>query len=187
MQLDNIPTPVYIANMLKFFIACLLSGSSLAIQAQSTALPSWFTVAFRNKRLDSLFTITSFPSLTPLQADFNGDGIRDIAVFVKEPKTGKSGILLMEGKTLAHRVFGAGRAFATGDDNFVWADRWRVYSSQTARETRFDPKTGDILGSKTVNLNKPGILIEDMEDGAAIAGGIIYWDGKKYRWIHQGE
>ncbi|MDF2187997.1 hypothetical protein [Paraflavitalea sp. CAU 1676] len=173
--------------MLKFFIACLLSGSSLAIQAQSTSLPSWFTDALNNKRLDTLYTFTSSSKLTPLQADFNGDDTRDIAVFVKETKTGKSGILLMEGKTLAYRVFGAGRAVAPGDDDFVWADRWRVYRSKTARETRFDPKSGDILGSNIVNLNKPGILIEDMEDGAAIAGGIIYWDGKKYKWIHQGE
>jgi hypothetical protein len=36
-------------------------------------------------------------------------------------------------------------------------------------------------------LARPGIIIEDYEDGAALASGIIYWNGKKYIWIHQGE
>jgi hypothetical protein len=71
--------------------------------------------------------------------------------------------------------------------NGSWLDKWNIYKQKTAQETQFDPKSGDMLGSKTVKLLRPGLLVEHQEDGATLAGGIIYWNGKKYVWIHQGE
>lgn len=94
--------------------------------------------------------------------------------------------MLIHNKTNDHFVFGAGTSF-DGSDNFDWADKWSVYNKKTAFETQFDKKTGDILGGKEVKLARPGILAMDYEDGSPYAGGIIYWNGKKYIWIHQGE
>ena len=158
-----------------------------AVQSQTTNLPPWFLDAFRKKGLDKKYTVTSFLKPNYLQTDFNGDGSPDIAVLITEKQTKKKGILLIHGKTNEHFVFGAGITFGDGDDNFTWADKWSIYNKKIAYETQFDPKSGDILGGKKVKLLRPGLLVEDYEDGAALAGVIIYWNGKKYIGIHQGE
>ena len=122
-----------------------------------------------------------------MKADFNRDGTPDIAVLAKQKSNGSSGILLVHGKSNTYHVFGAGKQFGSGGDDFKWMDKWNLYTEKTASETVFDEDSGDILGAKDIQLEGPGILVEDHEDGAALAGGIIYWNGKQYIWIHQGE
>ena len=153
----------------------------------TNTLPDWFNNAFKTTGLDKKYELNSYLKPAYLQADFNGDSSQDIATLVIEKATNKKGILLIEGKTLNHFIFGAGTNFGDGSDNFEWATDWALYKKKFAEETKFDKKSGDILGSKKINLTMPGILIEEMEDSAPIAGGIIYWNGYKYVWIHQGE
>jgi len=155
--------------------------------SQTETLPAPFSDTFKSKGLDKKYVIVSFLNPSYLQADFNGDTMEDIAVLVTEKTIKKKGILLIHGKTNEQFVFGAGTSFGNGDKDFKWADKWSVYNKKTALETQFDKASGDIIGSKTIKLVIPGILIEDYEDGAAIADGIIYWNGKQYIWIHQGE
>jgi len=131
-------------------------------------------------------TTSSFLKPSFLQADFNGDPTEDIAVLVLEKATKRKGVLLIHGKTREHFVFGAGTQFYNGGIDFRWVDRWKLYMKKTAFETQFDEESGDIIGGKEIKLARPGILIEDYEDGSALAGGIICWNGKKYIWIHQG-
>lgn len=169
------------------FLLAILLLTFVAGQSQNTTLPTWFSDAFKNKGLDKKYTVTSFLKPSFLLADFNGDSRQDIAILVIEKATKKKGILLIHGASNEHFVFGAGTSFGSGDNDFKWADKWTLYNKKTATETQFDKDSGDIIGGKTVNLARPGILIEDYEDGAALAGGIIYWDDKKYIWIHQGE
>lgn len=154
---------------------------------QTATLPEWFTATFTNKGLDKKYAVATFLNPSFLQADFNGDTIQDIAVLVLEKATKRKGILLIHGKTNEYFLFGAGTPFGNGDKDFKWADKWSLYNKKTASETQFDKASGDIIGSKKIKLMRPGILIEDYEDGAALAGGIIYWNNKKYIWIHQGE
>jgi hypothetical protein len=40
------------------------------------------------------------------------------------------------------------------------------------------------LGAKEWTLKRPALNLENPD---ASAGGLIYWNGKKYIWIHQGE
>ena len=155
--------------------------------SQTATLPTWFSDTFKSKGLDRKYTIVPFLKPSFLQADFNGDAIQDVAALVVEKATKRKGILLVYGKTNEYFLFGAGTPFGNGGKDFKWADKWSLYTKKTASETQFDEATGDILGSKKIKLVRPGILIEDYEDGAALAGGIIYWNGKKYIWIHQGE
>ncbi|WP_207492913.1 hypothetical protein [Aridibaculum aurantiacum] len=122
-----------------------------------------------------------------LSADFNGDNKEDVAVLVVHKSTSRKGILIIHNSTAEHFVMGAGKDFGNGGKDFSWLDKWALYKKKSADETIFDKVTGDIKGSRTIKLLRPGILIEDYEDGAAIAGGIIYWNGNKYKWIHQGE
>ena len=153
--------------------------------SQQPTLPTWFQQSFKAKGLDKKFSITPFLKNELLEADFNGDKFNDIAVLVTERKTKKKGILLLHQQG-SYFVFGAGTKFGSGSDNFKWAKGWRVYKEKTASETQFT-EDGDIIGGKEVKLSRPGITIWAEEDGEPIAGGIIYWTGKKYIWIHQGE
>ena len=157
------------------------------VYSQTETLPAPFSHIFKSKGLDRKYIIASFLNPSYLKADFNGDTTEDVAVLITEKATRNQGILLIHGKTNEQFVFGAGTSFGNGDKDFKWADKWSVYNKKTALETQFDKASGDFIGSKTIKLVRPGILIEDYEDGAAIAGGIIYWNGKKYIWIHQGE
>ena len=154
---------------------------------QTSALPSWFLNSFKKKELDKKYELSSFLKPSLLQADFTGDAIQDIAVLIIEKTTKKKGILLIHSKSNEHFIFGAGNAFENGGVDFKWADKWSVYKKKKAIETQFNKESGDFTGEKEVVLQWPGILIENYEDGAAVSGGIIYWNGHNYIWIHQGE
>ena len=155
-------------------------------RSQQPRLPTWFQTAFKTKGLDKKYAITQFLKTGTLQADFNGDKLKDIAVLVTEKATKKLGILLFHNQSNQYFVFGAGTKFGSGSDNFKWAKDWKTYWEKTATETQFD-KDDNIIGGKEIKLKPPGIVIWAIEDGEPIAGGIIYWTGQKYIWIHQGE
>jgi hypothetical protein len=142
---------------------------------------------FKNPELDKKYQTQAFLNPSFLTADFNGDGNADQAHAVIEKKTGKKGLLVLHGNSDAYFVFGAGTRFGEDDDDYQWADLWRLYTDKTAFETQFDEETGDIIGGKEVKLQHPGLLLMAEEDGSPYAGGIIYWDGRQYVWIHQGE
>ena len=167
------------------FLLCFLPAC--AARSQTVTLPASFSDVFKSKRLHTKYTLGTFVKPSLLQADFNGDGKQDIAVLVIEKATGRKGLLLIHGKTNEHFLFGAGSDFGNGGKDFKWADMWKLYKGKTAFETQHDKESGDIIGEKEIRLARPAILIEDYEDGAALAGGLIYWNGAKYVWIHQGE
>ncbi len=158
----------------------------LSIQANAQTLPSWFKKAFIEKGLDKKYMINKRLKPPFLEADFNADKEQDIAVFVTDKHHKKKGILVIHGKTNEYYVFGAGKKLDDSDD-FNWIDKWSVYKQKTAQETQFDKESGDIIGGKEIKLSHHAILIEAYDDGGFVAGGIIYWNGKKYIWIHQGE
>ena len=138
----------------------------------------------KKKGLDSKYELSSFLKPAFLKEDFNGDGATDIAVLVVEKSTQKKGILLIPGRSSACYVFGAGNSFGKGSDDFAWADKWSVYKEKSAYETQFDKKSGDVKGGKETKISRPGIYIVSTEEAS---GGLIYWTGTKYRWIHQGD
>ena len=154
--------------------------------SQAQRLPGWFTIAFRAHGLNTKYSITPFLKPDFLTADFNEDKIPDIAVLITEIRTKKKGVLLMHGKTNQYFVFGAGTNFGYGGDNFGWLKQWSIYTDKIAYETTFD-SDDNIKGSKKVKLARNGLLITDLMDGQPNSGGIVYWDGNKYTWIHQGE
>jgi hypothetical protein len=154
--------------------------------SRQPSLPTWFQTAFKTKGLDKKYLITRFITNGVLQADFNGDKLNDIAILVTEKATKKRGILLVHKQNNQYFLFGAGTKFGSGSDNFKWAKGWKIYSEKTATETQFD-KDDNIVGGKEIKLKRPAIQIWAVEDGEPITGGVIYWTGQKYIWIHQGE
>ena len=77
---------------------------------------------------------------------------------------------------------GAGKDFGAGGDDFSWANHWSLFTERLTHETTFTAN-GDIDGSKEVKLLWNAITISD--EGAG--GGLLYYDGKKFTWIHQGD
>lgn len=158
-----------------------------SIIAHSQSLPDWFTAIYTKKGLDKEYVLISSIKPSFLEADFNADTYEDIAVLVVAKKTKKKGVLIIHQKTNTFVILGAGNRPSDGGDDFSWIDKWQLYKKRAAFESLFDKKSGDIIGSRKVNLKQTGILFEDYEDGAALSGGILYWNGKTYQWIQQGE
>ncbi len=77
---------------------------------------------------------------------------------------------------------GAGNSFGSGGDNFDWADSWEVLDQRVTHETTF-LESGDIDATREVELDHAAISIRQ-EEGY---GGLIYYDGEKFIWIHQGD
>jgi hypothetical protein len=93
--------------------------------------------------------------------DFDGDRQLDAAVFVRDGRTGKEGILLLRRSNAVPTVLGAGKRFGNCGDNFTWLDIWRVEPG----------RRGDQL------------YVEKSES----ASGAISWDGQAYRWTQLGD
>ena len=158
-----------------------------SIIAHSQSLPDWFTAIYTKKGLDKEYVLISSIKPSFLSADFNADTYEDIAVLVVAKKTKKKGVLIIHQKTNTFAILGAGNRLSDGGDDFSWIDKWQLYKKRVVFESLFDKKSGDIIESRKVDLKQTGILLEDYEDGAVLSGGILYWNGKTYQWIQQGE
>lgn len=138
-------------------------------------LPYW-----AEEQLNSAQDFQQSSFLTPsfLQSDFNGDGKTDIAIpVVNDEKFGIAFFL----KDDSVFVAGAGNSFGPGGDNFSWADEWEVFEKEKTYQITFK-ENGDIDGEEEVLLENPAISIRQSEG----SGGLIYFNGEKFIWIHQG-
>lgn len=172
--------------MRSFLIFILLFLSIVSAAQRAVRVPASFSEKLKLLGLDKIYRASGLGQPTSLRADFNGDGTEDLAVTVVNLTNSKEGIIILHGKTNKYFVFGAGTAFSSGSDDFEWMNKWRLYTKKYTSETTFN-KEGDILGSKKVKLKHPGLFVQAFEDGAFKSGGIIVWDEKKYKWIHQGD
>jgi hypothetical protein len=107
-----------------------------------------------------------------LQGDFNGDGNVDVAVLVKQRATGKLGIAIVHGGMGKATILGAGIAIGNGSDDFEWMDTWEVRSKN------------DVIASTSA----PGLLGDALFVGKReAASALIYWNGKRYVWLQEGD
>lgn len=110
-----------------------------------------------------------------LRGDFNSDGKIDVAVLVKQRTTGKTGIAIIDGVTNKVTILGAGTAIGNGGDDFEWMDTWQIYSKK-----RVTPGS-DV--TKIPHLRGDALLVGKSEAASAL----IYWSGKRYTWLQQGD
>ena len=128
--------------------------------------------ALTKKSLGKEFDLSFRISPSYLEGDFNGDGKMDIAVLVKERSTGKLGIAIVDGTTGKVTILGAGIRIGNGGDDFEWMDNWKVYSKQ----------------HKTSYANAPRFRGDALLVGKSeAASALIYWNGKRYVWLQQGD
>ena len=110
-----------------------------------------------------------------LRGDFNGDGKIDVAVLVKQRSTGKLGIAVIHGGKDKVTILGAGVGIGNGGDDFEWMDSWRVYSK--------DRTTRGVDETTVPRLHGEALLVAKSESASAL----IYWNGKRYVWLQQGD
>lgn len=133
---------------------------------------------YRQESLNMNFEKAILFNLTDtLKADFNGDGVTDKAIYIKDNKT--SGIIIIHGKTNEKVRIGFGEQFAHMTE-FDWVDYLGLVEDKETSETTFT-EDGDVLDGKDVKLENPSIALGADEQG----GGLITFLNGKYVWIHQ--
>ena len=172
-----------------FSIAILIFFCSANTSAQT--LPAWFSTYFKQQKLDAKYDLKAYAKPSYLMGDFNGDGVKDVAALVIEKKTRKNGVLIMHQKEGGgYFALGAGTKYGKKGfdeaDNLEWVKGWKVNKSRLVYETVFNAG-GDIVGGKKIKLKSDALSLWDLIDGEPYSGGTIYWTGKKYDWIHEGE
>lgn len=174
--------------MKKHVLCIVLIILARSLFAKTAPLPAWFMHVYQQQKLNQEFELTAYRSPAFLEADFNGDGIKDIAALIIEKRTHKKGVLLIEAKSKHYFVFGAGTL--TGKkkvdirDDFKWVDTWGVYDKPTAYETRVNIKK-EVMSIKR-NIPNKGINLWAIDDDDPQYGELIYWNSKQYVWINQG-
>jgi hypothetical protein len=91
---------------------------------------------------------------------------------VKQRSTGKVGIAIINGATDKVTVLGAGTAIGNGSDDFEWMDFWEIYSKDRMAS-----------GTSVTKLRGDALLVSKSEATSAL----IYWNGKRYVWLQQGD
>ena len=120
-----------------------------------------------------------------IYGDFNADAKEDFSSKFTNLENGKQGVIIIhDSGNLDYHVFGGGQ-FINGMDDLDWIDIFKpIPKGQTVAATLVDPQTGDIIGEdeeNAVTLKGNGIYMHVDEAGG---GGILYWDGSKYNWLH---
>jgi hypothetical protein len=110
-----------------------------------------------------------------LRGDFNGDGKIDVAVLAKQRSTAKSGIAIIDGVTNKVTILGAGTAVGNGGDDFEWMDSWQVYPKERTRHAAGELGVSRVRGD--------ALFVSKTEAASAL----IYWNGKRYVWLQQGD
>ena len=168
-----------IAHMMRTITTIGFILASHLLRAQS-ALPKWGQEKL--KTFAAKYAPASYIAPHFLETDLSGDKNPDLAILIERKTDKKKGILILFGRSDKSFVIGAGTIFGNGGDNFKWANEWSVFKDKVTYETTFKPD-GDVDTGKEVTLVNHAITIRE-EEGS---GGLIYYNGKEFVWIHQGD
>jgi hypothetical protein len=138
-------------------------------------IPDAVESAIRNGSLPKDYDVSFHLDPFYLRGDFNGDGKIDVAVLVKQRSTGKLGIAIVHGTTGKLTILGAGSVIGNGGDDFEWMDSWQVFSKARAAHAEGETSVPHLRGD--------ALLVEKTEAASAL----IYWNGKRYVWLQQGD
>ena len=130
---------------------------------------------FDKQRLDEQYEIAFHINTFCLRGDFNGDGKIDMAVLLRDKKSGKTGVVILHKGQDKAFILGAGNHVGNGGDDWKWMDVWSV------RE--IGPVGMGADETEPPKLKGEALLVEKYES----ASGLVYWDGQGYKWYQQGD
>lgn len=146
-------------------------------------LPDWLfeEKIILNSKINTKYEIDLRLNPNYLSEDFNGDTFKDIAIPIKETQTGKLGFAIIHGNTKEIYIVGAGKMIKNAlDDDLNYIDNWTI--NQEKEVTGFyEDENGELLETDPISLKSPSISIEMTELG----GGLIFWNGTAYEYLHQ--
>jgi hypothetical protein len=164
-----------------FFLLLVYCSATLTAFAQETIewnTPSPVLHAIQRPEFKTKFDLSSLMNPFYVRGDFDRDGKPDYAFMIVNKGNGKRGIGVLLSSRRAVVILGAGsltRAGAAEVDDFNWIDSWEAIEMRTV-ETWNDEKI-------RIVRRGDGILVAKNES----ASGIYYWDGRRFRWLQQGD
>lgn len=126
-----------------------------------------------------------YDEITPskLAADFNGDGLEDKVLIIKEGLSEKIGLLFLHSNR-TYFIVGAGNVFTKdGWDNMNWLEVFKLDNNKDQTEFLYDEDSEDPFKIRKLKIPNIGVVIREKEG----SGGLLYFDGKKYQYLHQGD
>lgn len=162
-------------------LSLFLAAESKYILAAETdpvilaSLPPYAREIFDKSAEAKFFEISTHINPYYLQGDFNGDGQLDIAILIVERRTGKKGVVIIHGGSRRLHLFGAGRDWGNGSDDFPGLNAWYVYRRSAGGQGATDKPPPRLFGS--------ALMLIKTESASAL----LYWDSKQYRWYQQGD
>lgn len=146
----------------------VLSSSAQTDSLILSNTPEWVRSVLFESSLMQNYVLDESRNPFYLEADFNGDGLVDIAFFVKSKMEGREGILIVNrGKNIGF-VLGAGKDIGMGS-NISWCDTWYVYRDKFIYNFK-DKK-------KKYIIYNPGLELVKTENTSLV----VYWDKKRYK------
>ena len=122
-----------------------------------------------------------------LKYDFNGDGKFDIAYLIrlKEIKDeDSSGVrIIINHSSTDYHIVGNGMKLEENDFAIDWMHDWGIFKERNTYKTVVDSITNDILDDEMIALERDAIALYHDD----YRTGLIYWNGEKYIYIHQGD
>jgi len=143
--------------------------------SQLHEIPDDVQRAIANRSLVQKYNLSFRVKPFYLRGDFNGDGKIDVAVLVNQRATGKVGIAIIDGAANNVTILGAGVSIGNGGDDFEWMDSWQVYAKERARHAAGETGVSRLRGD-ALRVSK-----------SEAASAFIYWNGKRYVWLQQGD
>ena len=164
-----------ILTILLIFSSTVGAQHEQSIPPESGNVPEIVSKTFTVKKLNKQYEFSFHLNPFYLRGDFNGDGKPDIAILVRQTRSGKIGIAVVHSATNEVLFIGAGTEYGNTGDNFDWMDYWYVYPKGVVHRG---------VGEKTV----PRLIGEALYVGRSeSASGLVYWNGKRYLWYQQGD
>lgn len=164
------------------FISNLSIGQTIVADFETREkLPDWVGAEVVESAKGQSYRIDEKMNPFYLEADFNNEGMVDIAIFVQNSQTGESGIIIKHREDKSTHILAAGQTFNKMTD-LDWMDFWKLYREPYADKTTFTDDL-DIEGSERIEINYIAIQVGQSEGSS----NLIIWGGKQYSWIHTGE
>lgn len=177
------------------FTSCKKNGEQVAESKKETIEPEVKIIKNSSKKdsqvIPDFIDISKIPdslelvTTKTLKGDFNGDNKTDFASLVKNKKSNQIGVIIIHNTdNQDFFVFGAGKEVDNMTD-LNWIGVFKLLPKGEIVAPNFlDQETGDILEpdeNQNFKLIGNGIFMKIEESHG---GGILFWDGKNYKWYH---
>jgi hypothetical protein len=148
-------------------LATMATAERLPLDAQ---LPAWAQPRWRTVAKEHGLTLSRRINPFLQRGDFDGDGRRTWRCSSRSAG-GKVGIVVLHRASSDAHVLGAGSPLGNGGDDFEWMDIWSVEAPAASGDTKARRRAAEAL-----RLEKEGA-----------GGGLVSFEGGRYRWTQHGD